>query len=108
MNINSGDELENLAQTMKSMETEMGIYVSDLTKITAERDELKLAHLHLLMNRGRVPVHALMNAAISCSRSRNTSEAHEAMISSVSSVFFLASVFEAFFVLPSVTSSPLT
>ena len=41
LNINSGDELENLARTMKGMETEMGIYVSDLTKITAERERIR-------------------------------------------------------------------
>jgi len=47
LGINTGDEIENLATTLQSMEKEVAHYVDNLSKVTAEREraetELKLA-----------------------------------------------------------------
>ena len=40
LNIESGDEIENLAQTMKGMEKDLAVYMDDLTKVTAEKERI--------------------------------------------------------------------
>ena len=40
LDIRTGDEIEKLSLTMKTMETDLGNYVEDLTRITAERERI--------------------------------------------------------------------
>ena len=40
LNIKTGDEIENLAMAMKIMESDLGKYVENLTKITAEKERV--------------------------------------------------------------------
>lgn len=48
LNIVTGDEIENLSLTMKNMEEDLGYYIENLTKVTADREristELSLAN----------------------------------------------------------------
>jgi sigma-B regulation protein RsbU (phosphoserine phosphatase) len=40
LNIQTGDEIESLSQTMKEMEADLGEYVRNLTRITAEKERI--------------------------------------------------------------------
>ena len=40
LEIHTGDEIESLSQTMQEMETDLGAYVENLTRITAEKERI--------------------------------------------------------------------
>ena len=40
LDIRTGDEIESLSQTMKEMEEDLGVYVQNLTRVTAERERI--------------------------------------------------------------------
>ena len=40
LDIHTGDEIENLAETMKTMEADLGEYITNLTQITAEKERI--------------------------------------------------------------------